>query len=170
MKNITNVQLRSARQILNLGVRDIARLLKVSKATISKAELGKTRDFFFKNSAALRDYFEAHKIIFPNEYTIRIIPADTQEALSNDIDYLNRFQLKGSRCLLQLSQQMLACKAGIDRNIISRAELLNNSKKITSSNKEAISQIKLVFNNHNIELPEPYLIFFKKYIDNPSNG
>ena len=163
------MQLRAARQVLNLGVRDIARLLKVSKATVSKAELGKTRDFFFKNSAALRDYFEVHKIIFPNEYTIRLIPVDTQETLCNNIDYLNRFQLKGARCILQLSQQTLALKSGIDRNLISRAELLTNAKKIIHPNKKAITQLKHVFNNHNIEFPEPYLIFFKKYIDNHSS-
>ena len=49
MKIITNIQLRAARQVLNTGIRDIAKLLNVSKATISKAELGKTRDFFFKH-------------------------------------------------------------------------------------------------------------------------
>ena len=49
-KYITCTQLRAARNILNLGVRDIGLLLKVSKDTINKAELGKTRDFFHKNS------------------------------------------------------------------------------------------------------------------------
>ena len=55
---LTNLQLRAARQVLNIGVRDLAKLLKTSKSTVSKAEQGKTRDFFFKNSAALIDFFK----------------------------------------------------------------------------------------------------------------
>lgn len=164
MKNITNIQLRVARQILNLGVRDIAKLLKISKATISKAELGKTRDFFIKNTPALRDFFESQQILFPNEYSVRITPKITGE-LSEHENPLNRFQLKAARCVLQLSQQELAAKAGIDKGIISRAELLNNSKIITSSKLEAISDIKNVFYNHNIEFPDPWSIFFKKHVD-----
>ena len=46
MKTINNIQLRIARQSLNIGVRDMAITLKVSKALISKAELGKTKYFF----------------------------------------------------------------------------------------------------------------------------
>lgn len=164
MKNITNLQLRAARQILNLGVRDIARLLKISKATISKAELGKTRDFFIKNTPALRDFFESKQILFPNEYSVRITPTIADELSEND-DYLNRFQLKAARCVLQLSQQELATKAGIDKGIISRAELLNNSKIITSSKLGAIDEIKNVFYSHNIEFPDPRSIFFKKHVD-----
>ena len=57
-KNIHYLQFRAARNALNLGVREVAQLLKVSKATVNKADLGKTRDFFFKHSPALISFFE----------------------------------------------------------------------------------------------------------------
>lgn len=54
---ITALQLKVARNILDLGVRDIAVLLHVSKTTISKVELNKTRDFLLKHNAALVHFF-----------------------------------------------------------------------------------------------------------------
>lgn len=172
MKNITHIQLRAARQSLNLGVRDIAKLLKVSKATISKAELGKTRDFFFKYSASLIDFFQNNNLVFPNEYTIRIAATnDAHYLLSDDLTKnITRFQLKTSRCVLNFSQQNLANNIGIDKGIISRAELLDNTKKINPSNPETLLNIKDYFLRQGIEFPDPISIFFKKYIDNRSNN
>lgn len=71
-KYITCTQLRAARNILNLGVRDIGLLLKVSKDTINKAELGKTRDFFHKNSAGLIDFLNAIILLFQQNIVFAI--------------------------------------------------------------------------------------------------
>lgn len=170
MKTLTYIQLRAARQSLNLGVRDVAKLLKVSKATISKAELGKTRDFFFKHSAPLIDFFYQKNIIFPNEYAIRLVLDDVPQLLNDNlIISLTRFQLKSARNVLNLSQQNLADNIGVDKGIISRAELLDNSQNINTSNHEVIINIRKYLLKQGIEFPDPYSIFFKKYIDSSLN-
>ena len=169
MNNITNIQLRAARQALNIGIRDIAKLLNVSKATISKAELGKTRDFLFKHSARLVDFFQQNNIIFPNEYTIRLMQNESPKIFNKNTEIITRFQLRSARCVLNFSQQNLANKLDIDKGIISRAELLNNFKKINPNSLEVIFNIKNMFLQYGVEFPDPYSIFFKKYVDNKLN-
>jgi len=169
LKIITNIQLRAARQVLNIGIIDIAKLLSVSKATISKAELGKTRDFFFKHSARLIDFFQQNNIIFPNEYTIRLISDNSSELFNKQIEILTRFQLRGARCILNFSQQSLANHLDIDKGVISRAELLDNLRKINPNNLNVINHIKNMFLQYGIELTDPYSIFFKKYVDSTSS-
>jgi len=169
MKNISNLQLRSARQVLNFGVRDIASLLKVSKASVSKAELGKTRDFFFKHSAPLLDFFLDKKIIFPNEYTIRL-QHDAPDCYSSfESEYITRFQLKGARSIINISQYELAMGIDIDKNVISRAEIIENYKPINPLNTNVIPKLRDAFLAHGIEFPDPFSIFFKKYVDKASN-
>ena len=170
MTKITHIQLRAARQALNVGIKDIATLLKVSKATISKAELGKTRDFLFKHNAPLISFFEKNNITFPNEYSIRFIPPNSYTKLSphSTQEIMTRFQLKTARCTLYLSQQQLASITKIHKSVISRAELSDNTKLIKPHNTEVICQLKNVFLSRNIEFPDLFSIFFKKYIDNKS--
>lgn len=165
-KIISNLQLRATRQVLNIGLRELSKILKTSKSTISKAELGKTRDFFFKNSAALIEHFEKNQIMFPNEHTIRFTPNVHQhELLGANAESLTRFQLKAARCLLNISQLELAQTIGIDKGIVSRAELLHNDQNINPSDKIVANRIKEVFFEHGIEFPDPFSIFFKKYMD-----
>lgn len=167
---LTNLQLRAARQVLNIGVRDLAKLLKTSKSTVSKAEQGKTRDFFFKNSAALIDFFKKTNILFPNDHSIRLsYPIEYTNSLADKSIKLTRFQLKSARCIMNLSQMNFSKLVGIDKGVLSRAELLDNIQFINPSDKTVINKIKDVFTEQNVEFPDPYSIFFKKYIDNNSN-
>lgn len=167
---LTNLQLRAARQVLNIGVRDLEKLLKVSKSTISKAEHGKTRDFFFKNTPALLDFFEKNKIIFPNEYSIRLdCPIKRMLLSNNECMQLTRFQLKSARCIMNLSQRSFSELVGFDKNILSRADLLDNTQFVSPSDKTIIKKIIEVFAKHGIEFYDPHSIFFKKYVDNYSN-
>ena len=169
MKSITNIQLRAARQVLNLGVRDIATLLKISKASVSKAELGKTRDFFLKYSSSLLDFFEKNKIIFPSQYTVRFVHHHQPALLNDGTKSITRFQLKGARCLMNTSQQNLADTMKIGKKIISRAELLDNYKIITPVDPRVISILNSVFLEIGMEFPDPYSIYFKKYVDKNFN-
>jgi len=167
INNITYLQLRSARQALNLGIREIAKLLRVSKATVNKAELGKTRDFFFKHSAALTEFFKNNSITFPSEYMIRFHPEEviSGSSVHNKV-ILTRFQLKGARHIAQLSQSELAQIIGIDKGVISRAESISNEKPINLADESITLKIKNVFLEYYIEFHDPLSIFFKKYIDN----
>lgn len=164
IKHITYLQLRAARHALNLGVRDVAKILKVSKATISKTELGKTRDFLYKHSAALIDYFALHNITFPSEYSIRY--NTSHSTINTEINKLTRFQLKTARHLLNISQYELAKSINIDKNIITRAEQLNNELYIKFQNQSITLELIVFFQKNNIEFPDKLSVFFKKYIDN----
>jgi len=168
-KHITYVQLRAARHVLNLGVRDIAKILKVSKATISKTELGKTRDFLYKHSAALLEFFERHNIFFPNEYFIRYHV--NQEIIENIQKYdsgLTRFQLRAARYILNITQNKLAELINIDKGIITRAEQLQNTDFINPQDHLIVLRLKNLFQEHNVEFPDQLSVFYKKYIDNTS--
>ena len=165
-KYITYIQLRAARHILNLGVRDIAKILKVSKATISKTELGKTRDFLYKHSAALLEFFEHHNIFFPNEYFIRY--HDNQEKIQKYDSGLTRFQLRTARHILNISQNKLAELINIDKGIIARAEQLQNTDFINPQDHSIVLRLKSMFQEHNIKFPDQLSVFYKEYIDNKS--
>jgi DNA-binding XRE family transcriptional regulator len=161
-KNIHYLQFRAARNALNLGVREVAQLLKVSKATVNKADLGKTRDFFFKHSPALISFFEKKNIFFPNEYSIRYgYPENRIESAF----LVTRFQLKCARSILNISQLELANLIKVNKNVISRAELIPNSDFINFLNVDTNLNLKNLFSKHQIEFPDPFSIFFKKYID-----
>jgi transcriptional regulator with XRE-family HTH domain len=163
-KYITYIQLRATRHVLNLGVREIAKILKVSKATISNTELGKTRDFLYKHSAALIDYFALHNISFPNEYSIRY--NNSSLIVRSESHILTRFQLKAARHILNINQLELAKSINVDRNVISRAEQLDNELSITFHDQTNLQKLKVWFQEHNIEFPDQLSIFFKKYMDN----
>jgi len=166
-KYITHIQLRVARHILNLGVRDVAKILKVSKATISKTELGKTRDFLYKHSAALLEFFERHNIFFPNEYFIRYhINQEIIENVQKDDIGLTRFQLRAARYILNINQHKLAELINIDKGIITRAEQLQNTDFINPQDRAIVLRLKDMFQKHNIDFPDQLSIFYKKYIDN----
>ena len=156
------IQLRVARQILNLGVRDIANVLRVSKAIISKAELGKTRDFFHKYSPALLEFFKSHSIIFPNEYCIRYCINEAFKQELQPSNSLTRFQLRAARCIMNLKQYELSKLINIDTGIISRAEQLQNTDYIKPQDKLVTLKLHELFLKHNITFPDPVSIVYKK--------
>ncbi len=165
-KYLSYIQLRAARSVLNLGIRDIAEFLTVGKSTINKVELGKTRDFLHKHSAALTDFFTKNNIVFPTEYSIKYtIPPTHQENKS-----ITRFQLKAARVVLNTSQLSFSQIINTSKSLISRAELLPNETYIKSINPQTILRIKDVFLQHGIELHEPNSIFFKKKVDTGFSG
>ena len=166
IKYITYHQLKIARGILNLGVRDIALLLKVNKSTVSNAEQGKSRDFFFKNSACLLEFFKKNNIIFPTDYSIRYNQTIVSQPIVSDLKILTRFQLKSARILLSLSQSSLAKQIGVTEGVIIRLELFPNNMYITTKKPLITKKIYELFNFYGIEFHEGLYVFFKKYMDN----
>jgi predicted transcriptional regulator len=160
---ITPTQLKAARNVLNLGIRDIAILLKVSKDTINKAELGKTRDFFNKHSASLINFFERNQITFPTEYSIRFHPhKNFNQHSPTKQEYLTRFQLKTSRSIISLNQSELAKATLVTKGVITRLEQLSNEVFINPKNLLVTTRLLFLFQQHNIEFPDPFYVFFKK--------
>lgn len=164
MKIITHLQLRSARQVLNIKNIELAQLLTLGKSTISQAELGQTRDFFFRHSATLIEFFAKNNIIFPNEFVIRF--NTPQKPTAKDQKIITRFQLRSARCLLNLSQLQLAQLIQLHSTRVRRAELLNNTQNILSKDNDPLFRVKDVFLENGIEFFDPYSIFFKKHLDN----
>lgn len=170
IKYINPIQLKVARYTLKLGVRDIAKILKVSKSTISKTELGKTRDFLYKHSAALIEYFKKNNIIFPNEYSIRYNFQDNSLEKLEHIDLkMTSFQAKGARYILNINQAELAKLLNVNKNLITNIEVLEKTTCIDSQNPLLAINLKSYFLQHGIEFPDPMSIFFKKYVDNTLN-
>jgi len=169
-KYITFLQLKAARQALNIGVRDIAKVLKVSKATISKTELGKTRDFLYKHSAALSDFFESNSITFPNEYSIRYKGINNLNSIPLlSAHSLTRFQLVVARYILSITQEQLAGLINVDKGVIARAEQLLNFEYIRPNDQTVMDNLNHLFNSCQIEFPDSLSVFYKKYVDNKLN-
>lgn len=165
---ITYIQLRVARQILNIGVRELANILRVSKATANNAELGKTRYFLHKHSPALIEIFKSHNLVFPNEYCIRYC-VKQKEKKTQHFNNLTRFQLKAARCFMKMKQYKLAEIIHVNKNIISRAEQLQNTDFINPIDKSIIHKLYTLFYKNNINFPDSLSIYCKKNIDNKIN-
>lgn len=162
-KYLTHLQLKAARHALNFGVRDIAKVLRVSKATISKAELDKTRDFFYKHGAALTSFFESNNIFFPNEYCIRY--GSNTNIVEDTENILTRFQLKVARNIIGMTQYELAQIIHVNKRVITEAEKLANDNQINKQYNSIVLQLKHTFQIHDIIFPDQSSIFYKKYVD-----
>ncbi|MDE8612090.1 hypothetical protein PQ676_07810 [Rickettsia felis] len=163
MMYITALQLKVARNILDLGVRDIAVLLHVSKTTISKVELSKTRDFLLKHNAALVHFFSCNNISFPNPFSIQY---KSQNIINTNTEgIITRFQLKGARCILNISQADLAKALNINRSVIIEAEKHQNEQRLTLFGQQKELEIIQFFNDNNIVLYDHLSLFFRKRVD-----
>ena len=163
---LTYIQLKLARNILDLGVRDIGSLLNLSKSTINKAELGKTRDFFYKNSAFLIDFFGQHDITFPTPYSIRLDTECKGNVVRSPLNKcITKFQLKTARLILSYNQSNLALCLNTSKGVISRLELLENNYYINPRNTSLIDSIDSFFLQRGIDFVDPLYVFYKKYID-----
>lgn len=160
--SMSSNQLRIARNIVDLGVREMASVLKVSKATISKAELGKTRDFLHKHNAALTDFFYKNHLSFPSSCFVKFVKPLPQFA--NNPQKITRFQLKSARCLLNISQNELGKAIGCDKGVINRAEGRANEEFAFDKKETSVALIEF-FKQHGIDFPDNLSIFFKKYVD-----
>jgi transcriptional regulator with XRE-family HTH domain len=156
------IQLRVARQILNLGVRDIAKVLRVSKDTVNKAELRKSRDFFHKYSPALLEFFKLNGILFPSDHYISYNLDNIDKKEPQPDNTLTRFQLRAARCIMGAKQYEISEFISIDASIISRAERLRNTDYITTRDKSIIPKLKSLFSKHHISFPTSTSVLYRK--------
>ena len=161
-KLITSRQLKAARHVLNLGVRDLTQIIKISKTIINDAENDKTRDFFYKYSPALIDYFKSYNITFPSNYYI-CYKETTNSTLSSVS--LSRFQLRASRSLLNMSQRHLASLIGVSREIMIKAEKLSNDSNIKYFSAHTTQKTKEFFLNNGVDFPSPLSVYYKNMSD-----
>ena len=166
------LQLKIARQALNLGVREIGSLIQTSRTTISKLEnnIIKVRDMRLakKRNAILHEYFRQNNIIFPNEYSVEFSSSYTIAQPPAPIKKLTRFQLKSSRVILQKSQKELAELTKTKLFSIIQAEKLSNESFVKSEKFRDISSLINMFYKNGIKYPNYFSISFKKIVDKVS--
>ena len=156
---IKNFQLRAARSVLGIGVREIGHCLGLSGAAISiwehKGNLENLKTST-DNILLLTEFFKSHDIIFPDENSIT--SREEVKKFNNDDCVLTRFQLRASRIALNVTQVDLANFIGVTRQVISRAEHLKNNEYIRPLDKEASLKIRNWFENNKISYKDCYTI------------
>ena len=147
-------QLRVARSVLGLGVRDIGAYINLSRSTISKIErkeITTNLDIKEEQNTILVKIFNDKGVFFSDENTI----AYKKESKSCN-DYLTRFQLRGGRVILGLSQRELSENTGIEKNVLNYLENLPNTSHIYKTDKiqsDVNSKLKDFFYKNNISFP-----------------
>jgi len=157
---LSNIHLRTARHLLNIGVREIGILISASRTTVSKLEnniislsdmkLGTRRNII------LHEFFKKHGICFPNLYTLKLHPK--KFAYLNNTS-LTCYQIKSARIILNKTQNELASEAEIGISILRRLE----NKQ--SFNNIAINNLKNIFEEYGILFPDKFSIVFKTLVD-----
>ena len=147
-------QLRVARSVLGLGVRDIGAYINLSRSTISKIErrgIASEPNIDQEQNTILIKIFNDKGVFFPDKNTISY----GKESMPRK-DYLTRFQLRGGRAILALSQKQLSENACIEKNILNYLENLpNDSCLFVAEGIRGTAHLKLknYFHQNNIFFP-----------------
>jgi DNA-binding XRE family transcriptional regulator len=149
---ISTLQLKAGRAVLGIGVREIGSYVGVSGAAISLWENNKGHNNLKitpERNLLLIHFFQNRGIFFPDKKSISLI-SDSNRYNSNSLIVLTRFQLKAARAMLNLTQLELANYIGVSRELITRAERLNNADFIRPKETEVVSKIRKWFEEHKI--------------------
>ncbi len=171
-KQINHIQLRAARHALNMGTRDIAKMLGVANSTISyheRLKLGEKafNKFMLEHSDQLISFFTENNIIFPDSYSIELkISDDILNALPKTGGQMTRFQLRVARYVLNISQVELSKLSGISEYTINTHERKKNSELLYTHKKEEPTELKYKqwFLSHGIEFVGNFKVIFKEFI------
>ena len=131
---LTSFQLRAARSVLGLGVREVGEVINVSRTTISTWE---RQSVFHIISAKKKDvapldlFFNEKGIIFPDKNTLCLMTN-----LPKNLNHLTRFQLRASRAALGLTLNELASFVNIPMQVIAYLESKKNDTYINTAPKE----------------------------------
>jgi DNA-binding XRE family transcriptional regulator len=158
-------QLRVARSTLGLGVRDIGAYINLSRSTISKIErmdVHSELNITYDQNTVLLKIFNDKGIFFDVNSVSHI---NINCALKGSI---TRFQLRGGRSVLGLSQRELAELIGIKKSDLNYLENLDNKSYISTKKPEINqSRINVLFEDNGIVFPNDGTILIKE-IDNDS--
>lgn len=153
-------QIRAARSVTGIGVKEIALYLGVSGTIVSRWDNMtplKTIKSKVTNPDALIFFFKQYKILFPTDNSISL---DIDGI--NTTEYLSRFQLRASRSILGLSQRELAEVTKTSQGIINYLESLDNINFINNTPKDIDTAIyKLYFEDNGIMFPDNYTVILK---------
>jgi transcriptional regulator with XRE-family HTH domain len=151
--------LRTARSVLGLGVRDIGSYINLSRSTISKLEHMNLYSDLNINDAQnimLIKIFNDKGVLFNNNSV-------SYQGINNSLQgSVTRFQLRGGRALLSISQRELAELINIKKSDLNYLENLENQVFI-SEKKLGIDQDKITafFESNGIIFPNNGTILVK---------
>jgi transcriptional regulator with XRE-family HTH domain len=155
-------QLRVARSVTGIEVRELALYLGVSRTIISRWE----KQSPFENiktkkilPQSLLFFFKQHNILFPDANSIKF----NSQSQSLESVHLNRFQLRASRAALGLTQEELGVLSNMPKTIINYLETQNNETLLNSTNKSVDDLIfKEFFEKEGLSFPDSCTISFTK--------
>ena len=167
---LNHIQLKAARCVLNLRVRDIGLLIEVSRTTISKLEnnIIKISEMRLsdRRNTILQEFFKKHCISFPNDHSIIFSSPDhiISKQVSNKNNF-TRFQLRAARTALNKTQLELANAINVSPSIIKQAEKHNNQDILKFKDNTTIAHLLNIFMQEGIEFSGIFSIDFKKLVD-----
>jgi DNA-binding XRE family transcriptional regulator len=163
---INYLQLRAARSVLNLGVREIGSIIGVSRMTISKLENNKATLEHLKHGESRNNtliwFFKKKNIIFPNNYTICNSSIINEDLKTHT---LTRFQLRSARAIIGIDRKTFRDMIGVEKGILEYAESYNNQEYINPRDNDTNQRIKDKFSQYGIQFLGKNTVTFKKLVD-----
>ncbi|MDC0865221.1 hypothetical protein OAP56_04675 [Rickettsiaceae bacterium] len=129
-------QLKSARSVTGVEVRELALYLGVSRTIVSRWEKQRPLDSIKTKKASpesLVFFFSQHHILFPDENSICF---DSKEDSEMHSSHLTRFQFRAARSILDLTQTDLASATNSSRKIVNYLETFDNKALLAPRNKD----------------------------------
>lgn len=155
-------QLRAARSVCGMGVRDIGLYLGVSGTIVSRWEQKMPLDDVTSNATSpegLNFFFEQYKILFPDTASIKFNSSPKE----GEFGHLTRFQLRASRAALSISQSRLAELTDIPRATINYLENHDNITFLNSTRKPINDLIfKTFFQQNGVLFPDSLTVVVTK--------
>ena len=163
---INKLQLKVARTVLNIYMKDLGKIFGVNRFIINRAELGTNNERFLKKyNNGLLEFFKENKIIFPDEYTIEYLCNQEKIDSLNSNKLLTRFQLRAARCITNTRTDHISDQLFIPYDLITQNEKLKNSDMIFFKKQDRFERLNRFFIDKGIEFPKANIIFFKKALD-----
>ena len=133
-------QLRVARSVTGIEVRELGLYLGISRTIISRWENQPLFDTIRTKKVSpqtLLFFFKQHNILFPDENTVQL----NSQFDSSESNHLTRFQLRASRAALGLTQEALSEMVGIPKATINYLETQSNKTLLNATNKDIDDKI-----------------------------
>ena len=155
-------QLRAARSVTGIEVREVALYLGISRTIISRWEKSPLLDYIKTKKVSpesLLFFFKQYGVLFPDEYSIKF----NSKLKSFNSIHLTRFQLRAARASLGLTQDELAKLTNVPKSIINYLEIQNNETLLNTTNKDIDDLIfKKFFQTKGLLFPDSFTICFVK--------
>ena len=153
-------QLRVARSVTGIEVREVALYLGISRTIISRWENQPISNYIKTKKVSpesLFFFFKQHGVLFPDEHSVKFI----SQLKPLDSAHLTRFQLRAARSSLGLTQDELAKLTKTSRSIINYLEIQNNETLLNTTNKEIDDLIlKKFFQEKGLSFPDSFTISY----------